>query len=138
MRQVTIIASSPAAEDKMLFCIDQLAEKAESIEIKVLPKNTTKHDLDRYIMDSMADVFIVASSRAHTLSSFAAESTNRPIVGVSLDVVEDPLDLYNFTEPPKGTGFVTVPINDISCTANLALRFLELERAHDVMETAMA
>ena len=134
--QITIITGSKEAENKMMDTLERLMEAGVTIESKILSSDCTASGLRTYIYEDIGDVFMVGSSRAHTLCSYIAENTHRPIVGVPLDVTDDGLDLFNQKEPPKGAGFTTVGINDTKNAVYLALRFLELRKAHEIMAAA--
>lgn len=134
--QITVITGSKEAESKMLDVLDGLMKADITIEFKILSSDCTSSGLREYIYNDSGDVFIVGSSRAHTLCSYIAENTKRPIVGVPLGVADDNLALFNQTKPPKGAGFATVGVNDIKNAVYLALRFLDLEKAHEKMAAA--
>lgn len=127
--QIAFFTGSRIAEEKMLGSIDEIIDAGVSIESRILPTKCSQYELEEHVIDSLADVFVIGSSRPTTLCSYVASCTNRPIIGVPLSEVDDELSLYNLKETPMGGGFATVPIDDVECAIKLALQALQNSKA---------
>lgn len=129
--QVAFFTGSRIAEGKMMGPIEEILDAGVSVESRILPTKCTPYELEKHVIDSLANVFIVGCSRPTTLCSYVASYTNRPVIGVPLSEVDDDLALYNLKETPKGRGFATVPIDDVECGVRLALQALKNQEKGD-------
>ena len=118
--QVAIFTGSREAEKKMLGVIDELSKFNVGIEARVLSKCCTREDLKIIVEDSLAEVFLVGSSAAKTLSAHIANfADSRPVIGVPLENVNDELLIYN-EEPLPNNACAIMDKNDIIGASQLA------------------
>jgi len=111
------------------------AEKAAKVlmdhgiehEVRVLSAHRNPKELEEYIEKSDADVFIAMAGLAAHLPGFIASRTEKPVVGVPLNVALGGLDsLLSIAQMPRGVPVATVGINNAENAAYLALRILKL------------
>ncbi len=111
------------------------AEKAASIlkehkieyEIKVLSAHRNPKELEEYINTADADLFIAMAGLAAHLPGFIASRTQKPVIGVPLNVALGGLDsLLSIVQMPKGVPVATVGIDSPENGAYLAIRILKL------------
>jgi 5-(carboxyamino)imidazole ribonucleotide mutase len=111
------------------------AEKAEKIlrdhgvstEIKVLSAHRNPVELEKYIRSSKAKIYIAIAGLAAHLPGFIASRTDKPVIGVPLNVMLGGLDsLLSIVQMPKGIPVATVGIDNPENAAYLAIRILKL------------
>lgn len=123
--QVAILTASREAEHKMLGVLDELSKINASVEGKILSENCNREHLRLAVEDSLADVFLVGSSMANTLSAHVANFANgRPVIGVPLSGVKDP-EAPIYREKPIPIGLYTITkADDVTSAAELAATIL--------------
>ena len=113
----------------------EFAEKAEKIlrdhgistEIKVLSAHRNPVELEQYIRSTSAKIFIAMAGLAAHLPGFIASRTDKPVIGVPLNVMLGGLDsLLSIVQMPKGVPVATVGVNNAENAAYLAIRILKL------------
>ncbi|MEM3988255.1 MAG: 5-(carboxyamino)imidazole ribonucleotide mutase [Sulfolobales archaeon] len=113
----------------------QYAERAASIlkehgvdfEVVVLSAHRNPKELEKYVETSDADLFIAMAGLAAHLPGFIASRTQRPVIGVPLNVSLGGLDaLLSIVQMPKGVPVATVGIDNAENAAYLAIRIIGL------------
>ncbi|NPA97234.1 MAG: 5-(carboxyamino)imidazole ribonucleotide mutase [Crenarchaeota archaeon] len=106
-----------------------LVEHGVDVDIQVLSAHRNPRELEKYIAESDADVFIAMAGLAAHLPGFIASRTKKPVIGVPLNVALGGLDaLLSIVQMPRGVPVATVGINNAENAAHLALRILSLCR----------
>ncbi|MEM0065528.1 MAG: 5-(carboxyamino)imidazole ribonucleotide mutase [Sulfolobales archaeon] len=113
----------------------QYAERAASIlkehgvdfEVVILSAHRNPKELEKYVETSDADLFIAMAGLAAHLPGFIASRTQRPVIGVPLNVSLGGLDaLLSIVQMPKGVPVATVGIDNAENAAYLAIRIIGL------------
>ncbi len=114
---------------------EEVAEKVEEVlqsygvpyEKKILSAHRNPEELESYIENSEAEVFIgIAGLSAH-LPGFIASRTSKPVIGVPVSVKLGGLDaLLSIVQMPSGVPVATVGIDNGKNAAYLAIRILAL------------
>ncbi|MCD6084559.1 MAG: 5-(carboxyamino)imidazole ribonucleotide mutase [Desulfurococcales archaeon] len=114
-----------------------VAEKAMKVleghgveyEVRVLSAHRNPKELEEYIAESDASVFIAMAGLAAHLPGYIASRTNKPVIGVPLNVALGGLDsLLSIVQMPRGVPVATVGIDNAANAAYLAIRILNLCR----------
>ena len=113
-----------------------IVEKAE----KILEENKIPHELQiasahrepekvkDIIRNTEADVFIAVAGLSAALPGFVASLTDKPVIGVPVNVKLDGLDaLLSTMQMPSGVPVATVGIDNAKNAAHLAIRILKLK-----------
>ena len=104
-----------------------LEEHGIKYEITVLSAHRNPKELERYIETSDSDLFIAMAGLAAHLPGFIASRTQKPVIGVPLNVSLGGLDaLLSIVQMPKGVPVATVGIDNPENAAYLAIRILKL------------
>jgi len=114
-----------------------VAEKAMKVleghgveyEVRVLSAHRNPKELEEYIAESDASVFIAMAGLAAHLPGYIASRTDKPVIGVPLNVALGGLDsLLSIVQMPRGVPVATVGIDNAANAAYLAIRILNLCR----------
>ncbi len=85
-------------------------------------------ELDRYISNSKADVFIAIAGLAAHLPGYIASKTSRPVIGVPVNKALGGLDsLLSIVQMPPGVPVACVGINAAENAALLSARIIALK-----------
>ena len=104
-----------------------LSEHGVGYDIRVLSAHRNPKELEEYIVKSDADIFIAMAGLAAHLPGFIASRSEKPVIGVPLNVALGGLDsLLSIAQMPKGVPVATVGINNPENAAYLAIRILKL------------
>lgn len=104
-----------------------LEEYGVSVDVKVLSAHRNPKELDRYIEECGAKVFIAIAGLAAHLPGYIASRTDKPVIGVPLDVKLGGLDaLLSIVQMPRGVPVAAVGIDNAENAAYLAIRILKL------------
>jgi len=104
-----------------------LSEHGVGYDIRVLSAHRNPKELEEYIAKSDADIFIAMAGLAAHLPGFIASRSEKPVIGVPLNVALGGLDsLLSIAQMPKGVPVATVGINNPENAAYLAIRILKL------------
>ena len=80
------------------------------------------------VKNSDADVFIAVAGLSAALPGFIASLTDKPVIGVPVNVKLDGLDaLLSTMQMPSGVPVATVGIDNAKNAAHLAIRILKLK-----------
>lgn len=104
-----------------------LKELGVPYEIKVLSAHRTPKQLEKYIEETPAVIFIAIAGLAAHLPGFIAARTKKPVIGVPVSAQLGGLDaLLSITQMPSGVPVATVGIDNAKNAALLATRILAL------------
>lgn len=96
-------------------------------EVKVLSAHRNPEQLEKYIQKTSSKVFIAIAGLAAALPGVIASKTNKPVIGVPVDVKLNGLDaLLSIVQMPPGVPVATVGIDRGDNAAHLALQILGL------------
>lgn len=98
-----------------------------SYEIRVLSAHRQHHELEKYVLESNAKIFIAMAGMSAALPGFIASLTEKPVIGVPLSVTLMGFDaLLSMIQMPKGVPVAVVGIDNPENAAYLAYRILKL------------
>ncbi|KCZ70317.1 phosphoribosylaminoimidazole carboxylase, PurE protein [Candidatus Methanoperedens nitroreducens] len=100
-------------------------EAGVNYEIRVLSAHRNPLELDSYISDSDAEIFIGIAGLSAALPGAIASRTKKPVIGVPVSSKLGGLDaLLSIAQMPKGVPVACVGIDNGENAAHLALRIL--------------
>ena len=127
--KVSIIVGSERDLSYAERAVRILKEHGVETDVRVLSAHRNPKELERYIEQSDADIFIAMAGLAAHLPGFIASRTSKPVIGVPLNVMLGGLDaLLSIVQMPKGVPVASVGIDNPENAAYLALRILSLCR----------
>lgn len=122
--QVSILTGSREAEHKMLGVLEALSALNTGIEARILNADCTGEDLKLIVENSLADLFLIGSSMANTLSAHVANfAGDRPVIGVPLQNVNDSLSVYS-EHPTVNKPYAITEVGDINAAAEIVVEIL--------------
>ncbi|MFX1255506.1 MAG: 5-(carboxyamino)imidazole ribonucleotide mutase [Promethearchaeota archaeon] len=127
MPLVAVIAGSKSDETIVQKAIKVLEEHKISYDYQVLSAHRNPDELDKYIRQSDAKVFITIAGLAAALPGVVAAKTQKPVIGVPVNAKLGGLDaLLSIVQMPPGVPVATVGIDNGANAAHLAIRILKL------------
>ncbi len=118
--------SDQAIVDKVLR---RLEENGAFFEHKILSAHRNPAELEKYISETDARVFIAIAGLSAALPGVIASRTARPVIGVPVSAKLGGLDaLLSIVQMPPGVPVACVGIDNGENAALLALRILETGR----------
>lgn len=128
---VDIAVISGSASDQAI--VDKIARKLEekgaSFEHKIISAHRNPRELDDFISQTDARVFIGIAGLSAALPGVIASKTARPVIGVPVSAKLGGLDaLLSIVQMPPGVPVACVGIDNGENAALLALRILESGR----------
>ena len=127
MVEIAIIAGSKS--DEIIYKKAQvvLDEKNVSYDMKILSAHRNPVELDAYVNETDAKVFICIAGLSAALPGVVASKTDKPVIGVPVSSKLGGLDaLLSIAQMPPGVPVATVGIDNGKNGAYLALRILNL------------
>jgi 5-(carboxyamino)imidazole ribonucleotide mutase len=104
-----------------------LGEAGVEFEIRVLSAHRNPAELERYISQIDAKVFIAIAGLAAALPGVIASRTKKPVIGVPVSSKLGGLDaLLSMVQMPRGVPVACVGIDNGENAGHLALRILEM------------
>ncbi|NYT02146.1 MAG: 5-(carboxyamino)imidazole ribonucleotide mutase [Methanosarcinales archaeon] len=129
MPEIAVISGSKSDQpivDKILQTLD---EHGAGYEHRVLSAHRNPQELDRYIEESDARIFIAVAGLSAALPGVIAARTPRPVIGVPVSGKLLGIDaLLSIVQMPPGVPVACVGIDNGANAALLALRMLESGR----------
>ena len=128
MTFVSIIAGSQSDEQVYQKAAEVL--KAEGIphEIKILSAHRNPDELDEYVKNTTANVFICVAGLSAALPGVVAAKTKKPVIGVPVSAKLGGLDaLLSIVQMPPGVPVACVGIDNAKNAAYLAIRILKCQ-----------
>ncbi len=129
MVDIAIISGSKSDQAIVDKVASKLEEKGASFEHKVLSAHRNPQELEDYISQTDARVFIGIAGLSAALPGVIASKTMRPVIGVPVSAKLGGLDaLLSIVQMPPGVPVACVGIDNGENAALLALRILESGR----------
>ncbi|MHC1625069.1 MAG: 5-(carboxyamino)imidazole ribonucleotide mutase [Methermicoccaceae archaeon] len=127
MNKVAVVMGSRSDEPIANKALKVLEKAGVKHELVVLSAHRDPVALDEYIKNSDADVFIAIAGLSAALPGVLAARTDKPVIGVPVDVKLGGLDaLLSIVQMPSGTPVACVGIDNGENAAHLAIRILSL------------
>ncbi len=129
MTEIAVISGSKSDKPVVDKVLRVLAEKGVDHEERVLSAHRNPDELDRYIKETDAKIFIAVAGLSAALPGFIASRTERPVIGVPVSAKLGGLDaLLAISQMPPGVPVACVGIDSGENAALLALRMLLAKR----------
>ena len=129
MIDVAIIMGSNSDRHIAQGAIEILQNNNINYDVQVLSAHRDPEDLDEYLKNSDADIFIAISGLAAARPGVIASKTNKVVIGVPVSSKLGGLDaLLSTVQMPKGVPVASVGIDNGSNAALMAVRILNLSR----------
>ncbi len=129
MTEVAVISGSKSDRPVVEKVLRVLAEKGVDHDERVLSAHRNPDELERYIKETDAKIFIAVAGLSAALPGFIASRTERPVIGVPVSAKLGGLDaLLAISQMPPGVPVACVGIDSGENAALLALRMLLAKR----------
>jgi 5-(carboxyamino)imidazole ribonucleotide mutase len=129
MPDIAVISGSKSDQEIVDKILRRLGERGASYEHKVLSAHRNPKELEQYIVQSDARVFIGVAGLSAALPGVIASKTTKPVIGVPVSAKLGGLDsLLSIAQMPPGVPVACVGIDNGENAALLALRMLECGR----------
>jgi 5-(carboxyamino)imidazole ribonucleotide mutase len=129
MTEIAVISGSKSDRPVVEKVLRVLAEKGVDHDERVLSAHRNPDDLERYIKETDAKIFIAVAGLSAALPGFIASRTERPVIGVPVSAKLGGLDaLLAISQMPPGVPVACVGIDSGENAALLALRILLSKR----------
>jgi 5-(carboxyamino)imidazole ribonucleotide mutase len=129
MPDIAVISGSRSDQEIVDKILRRLEERGASFEHKVLSAHRDPEELEKYIVESDARVFIGVAGLSAALPGVIASRTSKPVIGVPVSAKLGGLDaLLSIAQMPPGVPVACVGIDNGENAALLALRMLECGR----------
>ena len=129
MTDIAVISGSKSDQAIVDKIIAKLEESEASYEHKVLSAHRNPKELETYIENTKAKVFIGVAGLSAALPGYIASRTKKPVIGVPVSSKLGGLDaLLSIVQMPPGVPVACVGIDGGENAALLALRILESGR----------
>jgi 5-(carboxyamino)imidazole ribonucleotide mutase len=129
MVDIAVISGSKSDQAVVDKILRSLVEKGASFEHKVLSAHRNPKELEQYVSNSDARVFVGIAGLSAALPGVIASLTRRPVIGVPVSAKLGGLDaLLSIVQMPPGVPVACVGIDNGENAALLALRILESGR----------
>jgi len=126
MPEVAIVMGSSSDMSIAEKTSTTLEEAGVTHEMRVISAHRNPNELDEYIRDSDALLFIVIAGLSAALPGAIAARTRRPVIGVPVSTALGGLDaLLSIAQMPPGVPVACVGINNGVNAARLAERILK-------------
>jgi len=129
MTEIAVVSGSKSDKPVVDKVLRVLAEKGVDHEERVLSAHRNPGELERYIKETDAKIFIAVAGLSAALPGFIASRTDRPVIGVPVSAKLGGLDaLLAISQMPPGVPVACVGIDSGENAALLALRMLPSKR----------
>ena len=129
MPDIAVISGSKSDQEIVDKILRRLEEKGASYEHKILSAHRNPKDLEQYISECNARVFIGVAGLSAALPGYIASRTMRPVIGVPVSAKLGGLDaLLSIVQMPPGVPVACVGIDSGENAALLALRILDARK----------
>jgi 5-(carboxyamino)imidazole ribonucleotide mutase len=129
MIDIAVISGSKSDQAIVDKILRKLEENEASFEHNVLSAHRNPRELEQYIAQTDARVFIAVAGLSAALPGVIASKTRRPVIGVPVSSKLGGLDaLLSIVQMPPGVPVACVGIDNGENAALLALRILESGR----------
>ncbi len=122
---ISILAGSKSDESVYQKAIDVLIKENIPFELKILSAHRNPIELDEYVKNSKANVFICVAGLSAALPGVVASKTQKPVIGVPVSAKLGGLDaLLSIVQMPPGVPVACVGIDNAKNAVHLAIRIL--------------
>ncbi|HUI40070.1 MAG TPA: AIR carboxylase family protein [Methanothrix sp.] len=129
MPEIAVVSGSKSDQTIVDRVLRKLDENKASYEHRVLSAHRNPEELERYIIETDARVFIAIAGLSAALPGVIASRTKRPVIGVPVSSMLGGLDaLLSIVQMPPGVPVACVGIDNGENAALLALKILESGR----------
>lgn len=129
MVDIAVISGSKSDQAIVDRILGRLVEKGTAYEHRVLSAHRNPRELEEYVSQTDARVFIAVAGLSAALPGVIASKTTRPVIGVPVSAKLGGLDaLLSIVQMPPGVPVACVGIDNGENAALLALRILESGR----------
>jgi len=129
MVEVAIIMGSDSDRNIAKGALEILESNNVSYDIQVISAHRNPEELDKYLKDSDAKIFIAIAGLSAALSGVIASKTDKAVLGVPVSSKLGGLDaLLSTVQMPKGVPVASVGIDNSTNAALMAVRILNLSR----------
>ncbi len=129
MTDVAIIMGSESDRHIAKGAIEILEKDSIEYDIQVISAHRNPEELDKYLKNSDADIFIAIAGLSAALPGVIASRTSKVVIGVPVSSKLGGLDaLLSTIQMPKGVPVASVGIDNGVNAALLAIRILNLEK----------
>ena len=129
MTDIAVISGSKSDQAVVDKITARLQENGACFEHEILSAHRNPKELEEYIKNSSARVFIGVAGLSAALPGYIASRTKRPVIGVPVSGKLGGLDaLLSIVQMPPGVPVACVGIDAGENAALLALRILESGR----------
>jgi len=127
MAKVAVVIGSKSDEEFGKNIVEFLKNFSVECDYKILSAHRNPEELDEFIKNSDAEVFIAVAGLSAALPGVIASKTLKPVIGVPREVKLGGLDaLFSIVQMPPGIPVATVGIDNWKNAAILALEILSL------------
>ncbi|MDR2944943.1 MAG: AIR carboxylase family protein [Methanosarcinales archaeon] len=127
MVHVSIIMGSESDRAISDRAVAVLEKTDYTYEVVVISAHRNPDDLDEYIKNSDALIFITIAGLSAALPGVVASKTKKPVIGVPVSAKLGGLDaLLSVTQMPPGVPVAAVGVDNGANGAHLAIRILNL------------
>lgn len=124
---ISILAGSKSDENVYQKAVDVLTKEGIPFELKILSAHRNPIELDEYVKNSKANVFICVAGLSAALPGVVASKTQKPVIGVPVSAKLGGLDaLLSIVQMPPGVPVACVAIDSGKNAALLAIRILNV------------
>lgn len=128
MAKVSILAGSKSDQKTIDEVTLFLKENGITFDAQVISAHRNRKQLEEYVMNSDADVFIGIAGLAAHLPGSIASMTTKPVIGVPLNAKLGGFDsLLSIVQMPPGVPVACVGIDNGRNAAILAMQILSLK-----------
>ena len=128
MTDVAIIMGSESDRHIAKGAIEILEKDSIEYDIQVISAHRNPEELDKYLKNSDADIFIAIAGLSAALPGVIASRTSKVVIGVPVSSKLGGLDaLLSTIQMPKGVPVASVGIDNGVNAALLAIRILNLK-----------
>lgn len=129
MTEVAVISGSKSDRPVVEKVLRVLGEKGVAYEERVLSAHRNPTELEAYIKETDAKIFIAVAGLSAALPGVIASRTDRPVIGVPVSSKLGGLDaLLSISQMPPGVPVACVGIDNGENAAHLAIRMLLAKR----------
>ena len=124
---VALIAGSKSDEEIYNKAVEILKKNNVKFDLQIISAHRNPEQLDKYINNSSAKIFICVAGLSAALPGVVASKTTKPVIGVPVSAKLGGLDaLLSIVQMPPGVPVACVGIDNAKNAAHLAIRILNL------------
>ena len=129
MTEIAVISGSKSDKSVVDKVVQTLEKNGASYEHRILSAHRNPRELEQYIEETDARIFVAIAGLSAALPGVIASRTARPVIGVPVSGTLGGLDaLLSIAQMPPGVPVACVGIDSGENAALLALRMLESKR----------